>query len=227
MTTLSHPQQAVGPAFSLASMQYARDKTMEAVQRIAALMRPGMTKLQAKEAARQELEAMGMERIWHGSIIRFGASTLKTFSEKIDPEHTLQADDIFFVDLGVVWNGHEGDAGDSFVLGDDPAKQACAAAARQLWQEVAAAWRSKGLSGEALYRFAEQRAGELGWRLNLDIKGHRVSDFPHAIYKAGSLGDFAACPDTGLWILEIQIVEPQGRYGAFYEDLLIREDAAQ
>ncbi|RMQ89333.1 hypothetical protein ALP97_02529 [Pseudomonas salomonii] len=30
----------------------------------------------------------------------------------------------------------------------------------------------------------------MGWRLNLDIKGHRVSDFPHAIHRGGDLGDF-------------------------------------
>jgi hypothetical protein len=61
----------------------------------------------------------------------------------------------------------------------------------------------------------------MGWKLNLDIKGHRVSDFPHAIYRAGSLGDFVGRPNGGLWILEIQIAHPSKRYGAFYEDLLI------
>jgi hypothetical protein len=37
----------------------------------------------------------------------------------------------------------------------------------------------------------------MGWHLNLDIKGHRVSDFPHAVYKAAKLGDFDACPAVG------------------------------
>ena len=43
--------------------------------------------------------------------------------------------------------------------------------------------------------------------MNLDIKGHRVSDFPHAIHRGGDLGDFEHYPNAGLWILEIQIAE--------------------
>ncbi len=66
----------------------------------------------------------------------------------------------------------------------------------------------------------------MGWRLNLDIKGHRVCDFPHAIYRAGSLGDFGQCPATGLWILEIQIAHPTRPFGAFHEDLLFAPETA-
>ena len=36
-----------------------------------------MTELQAKELARTVLEDMGMDRIWHGILVRFGRSTLK------------------------------------------------------------------------------------------------------------------------------------------------------
>lgn len=75
---------------------------------------------------------------------------------------------------------------------------------------MAACWRNGGLNGPALYDFARNRADGMGWRLNREVKGHRVSDFPHAIYKAGKLGDF----------LEIQIARPTRPIGAFYEDLL-------
>jgi hypothetical protein len=78
------------------------------------------------------------------------------------------------------------------------------------------------VTGEALYRFAKARAEALGWRLNWEVKGHRVSDFPHAIHKAGALGDFEGVPVSGLWILEIQIAHPTRPIGAFYEDLLMR-----
>lgn len=220
--TNNYPPEAVGAAFSLEKMLIARDKTMEAVQRIAKLIKPGMNELQAKSLAKDELDKMGMDRIWHGIIVRFGTSTLKTFNQQIDPENTLQENDIFFIDLGVVWDGHEGDAGDTFICGSNSSKQACAEAARQLWFEVAAKWRQQQLSGPKLYQFAQQRTAEMGWKLNLDIQGHRVSDFPHAIYKAGSLGNFAECPNTGLWILEIQITDLDGNFGAFYEDLLVQ-----
>jgi Xaa-Pro aminopeptidase len=217
-------REATGAKFSLASMQYARSQSWDAVKRIAAGIRPGMTEKQACAHAADVLAQGGMDRIWHPAIVRFGAGTLKTFKEQSDPARALGQNDIFFIDIGPVWDGHEGDAGDTFVVGDDPEMQACAEAARILWREVDQHWRSTGASGAALYAFAAARAAALGWRLNLDIKGHRVCDFPHAIYRAGSLGDFGLCPNTGLWVLEIQIAHPSRAFGAFYEDILFADD---
>lgn len=216
-------REAVGEAFSLPAMIRARDLTFEAVNRIAAAIRPGMTEGRGGEVAQEILEAMGMERLWHRNVIRFGPGTLETFFGEFTPDYVLQDNDIFYVDLGVVWCGHEGDAGDTFTVGSDPEMAACAQAARDLWQEVAGRWRDRGESGAALYAFAKARAEAMGWRLNWEVKGHRVSDFPHAIYKAGALGDFDALPTTGLWILEIQIAHPTRPIGAFYEDLLVGE----
>jgi hypothetical protein len=203
-------------------MVRARDLTFEAVRRIADLVGPGTTEGAAHKAAERVLREMGMERLWHKSIIRFGETTTRTFHAPGDPDRVLGERDIFFIDLGVVWDGHEGDAGDTFVVGDDPEMAACAEAARVLWREVADRWRDEGLSGEALYRYALEKAEAGGWRLNWQVKGHRVSDFPHAIYKAGDLGGLETCPSSGLWILEIQIAHPTRPFGAFFEDLLIK-----
>jgi Xaa-Pro aminopeptidase len=216
-------REAVGEGFSLPAMIKARDLTFDAVNRIAALVRPGMTEGEAHAGAQSVLEAMGMERLWHKNVIRFGPGTLETFHGAFQPDYALRDDDIFFIDLGPVWGGHEGDAGDTFVVGSDADMAACAKAARDLWDEVAERWRSEGLSGQALYAFALDRAEAMGWRLNWEVKGHRVSDFPHAIYKAGPLGDFEGPPADGLWILEIQIAHPTRPIGAFYEDLLYRQ----
>lgn len=224
-STEAAKREATGAGFSLASMQYARIRSWETVREIAAGIRPGMTENQAREHAAGVLAQAGMDRIWHPVIVRFGEGTLKTFKEQSDPARALGENDIFFIDIGPVWQGHEGDAGDTFVVGDDPDMHACAEVARLLWEEVSQHWRTNGVSGTALYAFAAERAASLGWRLNLDIKGHRVCDFPHAIYKAGSLGDFASCPNTGLWVLEIQIAHPSRPFGAFYEDILIADDA--
>jgi len=221
--TDDHPRrEAVGENFSLPAMIRARDLTFEAVKQIAAAITPGMTEGRGGEVAQEILEAMGMERLWHRNVIRFGPGTLETFFGAFTPDYVLQDDDIFYVDLGVVWGGHEGDAGDTFTVGSDPEMAACAQAARDLWDEVAARWRDEGISGAALYAFAKTRAEAMGWRLNWEVKGHRVSDFPHAIYKAGALGDFDKPPTTGLWILEIQLAHPTRPIGAFYEDLLYR-----
>ena len=216
-------QEAVGERFNLPAMVRARDLTFEAVRRIGAAIAPGVTEGRAHELAQEILEAMGMERLWHKNLIRFGAGTLETFHAPMEGDRVLGESDIFFVDLGVVWDGHEGDAGDTYVVGGDPEMAACAETARTLWHEVAGKWRTEGLSGDALYQFAKARAESQGWRLNWEVKGHRVSDFPHAIYRAGALGDFETCPTTGLWILEIQIAHATRPFGAFYEDLLIGE----
>ena len=221
MPASADPREAHGKPFSLEAMQYARTRSWQAVERIAATMRPGLTLAEAEALATQVLVDLDMERIWHPTKIRFGEDTLKIFREPSDPARVLGDTDIFFIDIGPVWQGHEGDAGDSFVLGADPEKQACASAARELWQDVAERWRHDRLAGTALYQYADRRAQALGWRLNLDIKGHRVCDFPHAIYRAGSLADFAHCPSTGLWVLEIQLAHPDRPFGAFFEDLLI------
>ncbi|MBY0368239.1 (Fe-S)-binding protein [Roseateles aquatilis] len=217
-------REAHGTDFSLASMDFARARSWEAVRLIANAVLPGMTEGEARDLAKVLLQNLGMDRIWHQCIVRFGEGTLKTFKQRPDPERVLGESDIFFVDIGPVWNGHEGDAGDTFVVGRDLEMHACAAAARTLWHDVAAKWRADDLAGTALYAYAAERAEAMGWRLNLDIKGHRVCDFPHAIYRAGDLGDFGKCPSTGLWILEIQIAHPTRPFGAFYEDLLIDTD---
>lgn len=220
MSTAVNAKEAVGANYALESMQYAQARTWEALNAIAAAIRPGMSEPQAIALGKQLLAERGMQRIWHPLLIRFGANTLKTFKQRSEGEPVLGANDIFFIDMGVVWQGHEGDAGATFVTGDDPDMAACAAAAKTLFQRVEARWREGGCSGVELYDFAHQQARAMGWTLNLDIKGHRVSDFPHAIYRAGELGDYAGQPNGGLWILEIQIAHPSKPYGAFYEDLL-------
>lgn len=194
---------------------------MQAVHAIAQRISVGMDEQAARAMAMDVLRDMGMDRIWHPALVRFGANTLKKFNEASEGNPTLQANDIFFVDLGVVWDGHEGDAGATFTVGDDADFNACAAACKAIYDAVEAHWRETRCSGKALYEFASAVADAKGWRLNVEIRGHRVSDFPHAIYKAGDLGELDEVPEVGLWILEIQIAHPSLPFGAFYEDLLV------
>eukprot|EP01032_Pedospumella_encystans_P029402 gene29402-33203_t len=113
-------------------MQRARALSQLAVRRIASAVRPGMTQRQACDLATATLQKLEIERNWHPVIVRFGEDTLKTFREESDPARVLGERDIFFIDIGPVWDGHEGDAGDSFVVGDDARMAACAEAARTL-----------------------------------------------------------------------------------------------
>jgi Xaa-Pro aminopeptidase len=215
-----HDREAVGPAYDPLRMQHARRQSWTALQGIRERMGPGISEDEARAEAEQVFAELGMERLWHPVIIRIGPNTTKTYREPSTPDVRLGQNDIYFIDLGLVFDGHEGDVGDTFTVGEAPAQQACAQAARDLFQDVAAAWRNRGLTGPTLYNYADERAQSMGWRFNHAIKGHRVSDFPHAVHKGGNLGDFEHKPAEGLWILEIQISHPTEPFGAFYEDLL-------
>ncbi len=213
-------REAVGKRFDPALMQHARERSWAALRGIHQRMRQGISEDEAKVEAAEVFRELGVERVWHPVIIRIGPNTTKTYRQRSDPSVRLGTNDSYFIDLGLVFGGHEGDVGDTFVLGNAPERQACAAAARALFDEVAAAWRTQNLSGEALYAFADERATAMSWRLNHAIKGHRVSDFPHAIHKGGDLGVLPSTPSPSLWILEIQLAHPTEPFGAFYEDLL-------
>ncbi|EIM01515.1 (Fe-S)-binding protein [Rhodanobacter thiooxydans] len=218
MTSL--PRETVGQRYDPVLMQRAREKSWAALHGIRARMRVGISEDEAKIEAADVFRELGVDRLWHPAIIRIGTNTVKTYRQRSDPGVRLGKNDSYFIDLGLVFEGHEGDVGDSFVVGHAPQRQACAQAARALFGEVAAAWRAQGLSGQALYALAGERAEAMGWRLNHAIKGHRVGDFPHAIHKGGDLGELEASPSSGLWILEIQIAHPTEPFGAFHEDLL-------
>lgn len=218
-------QERNGPAFDPAIMLEARRRTRAAIARIAARIAPGMAEEEAQALARRLLKDAGMLRGWHGIHVRFGANTLKNFGEPSEGGVVLRENDIFFIDIGPVWQGHEGDGGESFVVGGDPDMARAIADVRVLFGMARDAWRAEGLTGQALYDLLAQRAEDLGWRLNLDMSGHRLSDFPHAVKHDGTLADVGYRPLSGLWVLEVQIRHPARQFGAFYEDLLLSDDA--
>ncbi|WP_431635854.1 M24 family metallopeptidase [Dyella sp. KULCS107] len=214
------PREAVGRKFDPALVQRARERSWAALQDIRERMQPGISEDEAKVMAADVFSEHGVERVWHPTLIRIGANTIKTWRQRSDPTVRLGEHDGYFVDLGLVFDRHEGDVGDTFTVGDAPQQQACAVAARALFDEVAEAWRQQGLSGAALYAYAGERAAAMGWRLNHATKGHRIGDYPHAVHKGGPLEAFGRRPADGRWILEIQIAHPTEPFGAFYEDLL-------
>lgn len=217
-------KERVGPAFSLPLMQQAQQKAWLALQAIQQALKPGISEAAAVLLGKEILQAHGAQRLWHPVIIRFGVNTTKTYDEPSDRSISLAEDDIVFIDIGPVFEGHEADVGATFVLGQDEEKQRCADAAALIFQQVRQRWLDLGLTGEALYQYAEQLCSALGYQLNLAIKGHRLSDFPHKLYQGGNLGDFSGQPRPGVWVLEIQLKHPSLPYGAFYEDVLLETD---
>lgn len=213
-------REATGRRFDPRLMQRARTKSWEALNAIRDRMHVGINEAEAAQAAAEVFAELGVERQWHPTLIRIGTNTTKTYRQKSDPDVRLGLHDSYFIDLGLVFDGHEGDVGNTFVVGHAPERQACADAARQLFDEVAGVWRDQGISGADLYAYADESAAAMGWRLHHAIKGHRVSDFPHSVHRGGNLGALTTTPNDGLWILEIQIAHPSEPFGAFYEDLL-------
>ena len=75
--TQAYNKQAVGATFDLQKMHHARAQTMQAVYTIAEQISVGMSESQARVLAMDVLQQMGMDRIWHPALVRFGANTLK------------------------------------------------------------------------------------------------------------------------------------------------------
>jgi Xaa-Pro aminopeptidase len=213
--------EAVGPAFTKEQMLAMRAKTRDVIHEAAALFKPGMTEGEAIALTKDILASKDMVRGWHDVYVRFGANTLTTFGVDSDPNVVLKDNDIFFLDIGPVWEEWEGDGGDTFVVGTNPEMEKCAEDARKLFHTVRHKWESTGMSGKALYEFAVEEALALGWELNMDLSGHRLSDFPHAAVYDGPMADVDFKPSPLLWVLEIHIRHKTDGYGAFFEDMLL------
>lgn len=218
---MSRPEERNGPRFDWEGMLEARRRTRQAVADIAARIEPGMDEDQAQLVARSVLKTSGLLRGWHGVFVRFGANTLKFYGEPSEPGIRLGTDDIFIVDIGPVWKHWEGDAGDTFVTGTDADMARAQRDVHRLFDIVADCWRREDATGHALYAYAGEQAALLGWELNLELGGHRLSDFPHAVIHRGELKDADFVPSNRAWVLEMHIRHPQRRFGAFYEDLLL------
>ncbi|WJD68275.1 NAD(P)H dependent flavin oxidoreductase family protein [Pseudomonas asiatica] len=218
-----HPElEKVGPRYSLDGMLAAREQSVRAVTAIASQLKVGMTTAQALEMAAQTLQAMGASHTWHPTYIRFGDDTVRTPRQGIDLQRVLRNTDIVVVDVGPVWDGYEGDYGDTFVFGQHELHHACVKALHEVFDETRQAW-GRGLTGRELYDFAERSAQAKGWQLERNLAGHRIADFPHVLYGQDKLAEVEIVPSEVVWVLEIQLCHPTEPVGAFFEDILIGE----
>jgi Xaa-Pro aminopeptidase len=213
--------EAVGPAFLKDKMLEMRGKTRGAIHAIAARCKPGMVEEDAVAMAKDILAEGDMVRGWHDVYVRFGSNTLKTFGAASEPGIVLKDNDIFLIDIGPVWGEYEGDGGETFTVGTAPQMAKCGQDAKKLFHIVRKKWETTGMSGRELYDFATEEAKKMGWELNLDLSGHRLSDFPHAAIYDGPMAEVDFKPSPLLWVLEIHIRHATDGYGAFYEDMLL------
>lgn len=213
--------ETVGASFNVDLLQAARDKTLQVLQQVSAHIRVGTHESEAKKLLQQIQESLGALKSWHPPQIRFGENTILPFGQKGLEDPALKENDIYFLDIGPIFDGHEGDVGRSFTLGRDPEMHKCCRDVEAIWLEVRDHWARQNVTGAELYRFAEASAAQRGWQLSLQkANGHRISDFPHAAKIRGSIEGFEEKPAANRWILEIQIRHPTKPFGAFFEDLL-------
>jgi methionyl aminopeptidase len=216
-----HAEERVGPHYDRAKMLEARQHTWHAIEKIAAGIRPGMRESEGVEFAKTVLKDLGLLRGWHGVYLRFGVNTVLTYWDKEAPDVVLRDDDIFYVDIGPVWEKWEGDGGNTFVVGNDPEMQRACIAVREVFDRVHERWRTDAVTGTVLYDYASHVARSMGWELAPRVDGHRLGDFPHKAFHSGTLAGTSFTPTTDLWVLEIQIRHRTLPFGAFYEDLLL------
>lgn len=210
-----------GPEFNPLLLQSSQEKLKLGVKSLSEQINPGMKEFDALKIANEIFKELQMEKFWHAPKIRFGANTLKTFSENSDPEVTLQENDIYFLDFGVVFENHESDFGRTYVLGNNPKFSKLKKASEDLFIQLKQAWMTEKISGVELYQLATKLAEQKGYVFNLrGGSGHRIGDFPHHVHFRGDLAEVEFIPQVNRWILEVQIYDPTLNRGAFFEDIL-------
>lgn len=220
MPVIPDSSEKVGASFDTQILAAAQKKAWQTLSQLVSLVKSGQSESELIKMAKEVFDAAGAEKHWHRPIVRVGKNTLCRFSESSDSEVRLKDSDILFFDFGPVFNNHEADVGATLVIGDDSERQRMANAASILFSEVAGAFKEKQISGRALYALAQEKAKAMNVCLVTEVDGHRISDFPHALYSKTSLGEFDKIPTVQRWVLEIQIHHPTLPYGAFYEDIL-------
>jgi Xaa-Pro dipeptidase len=177
-------------------------------------------------------DLLGVTRHWHRRIVRAGENTLQPFKER-PPDRVVADDDIVFLDLGPIFEEWEADFGRTFVLGGDPDKLALCDALPRVWQAGREYFENHpDVTGAELFDAAVEIARREGFGWGSHIAGHLVGEFPHKKI-AGTDTEWYVMPGSTKpmrrrdpsgrqchWILEIHLIDPQHRFGGFYEQLL-------
>lgn len=61
--------------------------------------------------------------------------------------------------------------------------------------------------------FAVRTTEDFGWKLNMDLSGHRLSEYPHSAHYNGALTEVNFKPSPNLWVLEIAIAHSDKTFG--------------
>ena len=211
--------EGVGPHFDSEKYQQARRKTISVVKEVSSNVFLGMSEEEGAKLVEETLKKYGAEKKWHPTKFRIGKNTTKSFKEKSYPV-SLQENDLYYIDIGPVFNGHEGDYGETFIFGKNKDYERIILASKEIFHKTAKAFKERNLTGRDLYQYAFSLSHQYGYELIPTMKGHRLGDFPHGLFYKGGLSECDFSPKENLWILEILIKHPKQQFGAFYEDLI-------
>src|SRR6201996_1821124 len=178
-----------------------------------------------ERAVEQDIYALaerdfGVKTHWHKRIVRAGPNGLSIFSDN-PPIHTIEADDMVFLDLGPVFEDWEADVGRTYVVGDDPRKHKLCADLAAIFEALRQHFDAHpDITGAELYAEAHRQAEAAGWRFGGQIAGHLVGEFPHARIP-GDKEHYRIAPGNPTrmrdpdgagqrknWILEVHLVDP-------------------
>ncbi|MFT4112762.1 M24 family metallopeptidase [Silvibacterium sp.] len=216
-------------------LRNAQDKAVRLFHEVEArgLIRAGITESRLNQEVYDLAKQMyGISTYWHKRIVRAGENTLAPYAEN-PPDHTLNEDDILFLDLGPVFEQYEADFGRTYVIGSDPLKL-------KLRDDVGKAFADgkhyfqehPEIRADELFAYAVSLAEKYGWEFGGPIAGHLIGQFPHERIQGDKISLYIhpesdtvmnALDEEGRprhWILEIHFVDKARKIGGFFEELL-------
>ena len=197
------------------------------------LVVPGKTERELSDEIRDLANTLfDVRRFWHKRVVRAGVNTIEPYRAN-PPDLTIQDDDIVFFDFGPLFDQWEADVGRTYVLGDDPLKHRVADDLPRLWHAGHAHFTSypgHHRRGAVRLRPRPDHPGGLGTRSDArrpprrrvppredQRRRHRLL---HHRRQRPPMRRPDAAGHPCHWILEIHLIEPSGRFGGFYEQLL-------
>ncbi|MGD3109906.1 M24 family metallopeptidase [Streptomyces sp. YGL11-2] len=197
------------------------------------LVAPGRGEREVSDLIRDLANEMfGTTKHWHKRIIRSGPNTLAPYRDN-PPDRVIEPDDIAFADFGPIFEEYEADFGRTYVFGDDPHKHRLRRDLPGIFDAGRAFFAAHpDITGRQLYAEVERLAMAAGWAIGIWHAGHLVGEFPHET-NDGAKADSYITPENNTplrrtdragrtchWILELHLVDREGGFGGFYEQLL-------
>ena len=177
-------------------------------------------------------ELFDVRRFWHKRVVRSGVNTIEPYASN-PPDRRLEDDDIVFLDFGPLFTEWEADLGRTYVLGDDPVKHRLAEDLPRIWEAGRAHFAANPqITGAQLFDHVTGLIADAGWGHATDHAGHLIGEFPHEKINGDEIASYIAPGSDGPmrrrdsagrtchWILEVHLVNPEGTFGGFFEQLL-------